>query len=163
MSRSTLAAPCNSFHLLKNPMLIIRCTLHRPFDCGFEAIGEIVAIGSAVKRRKLRQPVAVMSYGAFAELQLVRDREIIPIAVKIYHVWRFHAHDGTYSSNCAIVSHPRTTPAPRLRVDRPSSSKAFRPQPAGRDGLGHRGGWWSRSNGGTDFKIGWEQGDWDMF
>ncbi|KAJ3057378.1 Prostaglandin reductase 3 [Rhizophlyctis rosea] len=51
-----------------------------PFDCGFEAIGEIVAIGSAVKRRKLRQPVAVMSYGAFAELQLVRDREIIPIA-----------------------------------------------------------------------------------
>ncbi|KAJ3038545.1 Prostaglandin reductase 3 [Rhizophlyctis rosea] len=51
-----------------------------PFDCGFEAIGEIVAIGSSVKRRELLQPVAVMSYGAFAELQLVRDREVIPIA-----------------------------------------------------------------------------------
>ncbi|KAJ3277759.1 Prostaglandin reductase 3 [Borealophlyctis nickersoniae] len=58
----------------------INYTAGRPFDCGFEAIGQIVAVGTAVKRVKMGQAVAVMQYGAFAEFQALDERVIIPIA-----------------------------------------------------------------------------------
>ncbi|KAI8822981.1 uncharacterized protein EV422DRAFT_386867 [Fimicolochytrium jonesii] len=50
-----------------------------PFDTGFEAVGEIVAVGSAVKGYKVGQPVAVASYGAFTEIQVIDYRMVIPV------------------------------------------------------------------------------------
>ncbi|KAL2917089.1 hypothetical protein HK105_203153 [Polyrhizophydium stewartii] len=49
-----------------------------PFDCGFEALGEVVATGPGVKV-PLLQPVAVMLYGAFSEYQIVHERALLKI------------------------------------------------------------------------------------
>ncbi|RKO91282.1 putative alcohol dehydrogenase [Blyttiomyces helicus] len=49
-----------------------------PFDCGFEAIGEVVAVGTSVRRAKVGMAVGVMSYGAFSELQAVDERLLLP-------------------------------------------------------------------------------------
>ncbi|KAJ3329343.1 Prostaglandin reductase 3 [Blyttiomyces sp. JEL0837] len=50
-----------------------------PFDCGFEGLGEIVALGAtAAKKFQLGQPVATMSYGAFTELQAIDAALVIP-------------------------------------------------------------------------------------
>ncbi|KND00410.1 uncharacterized protein SPPG_04733 [Spizellomyces punctatus DAOM BR117] len=50
-----------------------------PFDTGFEAVGEVVAVGSAVKRLRVGQAAAVMTYGAFTELQIIDERAVIPV------------------------------------------------------------------------------------
>ncbi|KAJ3163381.1 Prostaglandin reductase 3 [Geranomyces variabilis] len=57
-------------------------TVKPPFDCGFEAVGQIIAVGSAVNNPSLKpgSSVAVMSYGAFAEIQLIDARQVIPVA-----------------------------------------------------------------------------------
>lgn len=49
-----------------------------PFDCGFEAIGEVIAVGSKTTT-KLLQPVAVMTYGAFSEYQIISEKSLIPV------------------------------------------------------------------------------------
>jgi NADPH:quinone reductase-like Zn-dependent oxidoreductase len=43
-----------------------------PFAAGFEAVGEVVAVGEGVKGFKVGSPVATLSYGGFAEYSLVR-------------------------------------------------------------------------------------------
>ncbi|KAJ3012964.1 Prostaglandin reductase 3 [Thoreauomyces humboldtii] len=50
-----------------------------PFDCGFEAVGEVVAVGSGVRRFKVGSAAAVMSYGAFSELQIIDERQVVPV------------------------------------------------------------------------------------
>ncbi|KEG10095.1 oxidoreductase [Trypanosoma grayi] len=46
-----------------------------PFDCGFEALGEVVAVGSNVKDFFVGEAVVTQSYGAFAEYQTVPSRQ----------------------------------------------------------------------------------------
>lgn len=50
-----------------------------PFDCGFEAIGSIVATGSGVTDRKVGEVVVVMSYGCFAEYVDVKAATCVPV------------------------------------------------------------------------------------
>ncbi|KAI9014987.1 NADPH:quinone reductase [Gaertneriomyces semiglobifer] len=50
-----------------------------PFDCGFEAVGEVIAVGTEVKNLKVGQAVAVMQYGTFAEVQFLPEQMVIPI------------------------------------------------------------------------------------
>ncbi|KAG8340743.1 Alcohol dehydrogenase GroES like domain [Trypanosoma vivax] len=45
-----------------------------PFDCGFEALGEIIAIGSNIKHFAVGNYVVTQSYGAFSEFQIVSSR-----------------------------------------------------------------------------------------
>lgn len=45
-----------------------------PFDCGFEALGEVVAVGTAVSDVSVGDPVVTQSYGAFSEYQVVPRR-----------------------------------------------------------------------------------------
>ncbi|KPA76491.1 putative oxidoreductase [Leptomonas pyrrhocoris] len=57
-----------------------------PFGCGFEAVGEVVAVGSAVLDLKPGAAVATREYGAFAEHQAVARRHVklIPSLAKEY-------------------------------------------------------------------------------
>lgn len=50
-----------------------------PFDAGFEALGVVEAAGEGVESVRAGQPVAVMSFGAFAEFQLVPAKHLVPI------------------------------------------------------------------------------------
>ncbi|CAG9570997.1 oxidoreductase-like_protein [Leishmania major strain Friedlin] len=50
-----------------------------PFACGFEAVGEVVDVGSGVKDLKAGAAVVTQSYGAFAEYQVVARRHAKPI------------------------------------------------------------------------------------
>ncbi|CAJ1019566.1 putative Alcohol dehydrogenase GroES-like domain/Zinc-binding dehydrogenase [Leishmania shawi] len=50
-----------------------------PFACGFEAVGEVVDVGSGVKDLKAGVAVVTQSYGAFAEYQVVARRHAKPI------------------------------------------------------------------------------------
>jgi NADPH-dependent curcumin reductase CurA len=54
--------------------------LQPPFDCGFEALGEVVATGSAVDSVRVGQHVVFQSFGAFASFQTVPSRilRVIP-------------------------------------------------------------------------------------
>ncbi|KAJ3104958.1 Prostaglandin reductase 3 [Phlyctochytrium planicorne] len=53
--------------------------LRPPFDCGFESLGEIVAVGAKVRHLKLGQPVTAMSNGAFTEFQVLPNQVVIPV------------------------------------------------------------------------------------
>ncbi|KAG5483459.1 hypothetical protein CUR178_07780 [Leishmania enriettii] len=50
-----------------------------PFVCGFEAVGEVVDVGSGVEDLKAGAAVLTQSYGAFAEYQVVARRHAKPI------------------------------------------------------------------------------------
>ncbi|KAI9097001.1 hypothetical protein DFS34DRAFT_622150 [Phlyctochytrium arcticum] len=50
-----------------------------PFDCGFESVGQVVAVGKEVTKVKVGQAVAVIGYGAFSEIQIVHEGLAIPI------------------------------------------------------------------------------------
>ncbi|KAJ3114852.1 Prostaglandin reductase 3 [Phlyctochytrium bullatum] len=50
-----------------------------PFDCGFESLGEVVAIGAKVTKIKLGDFVAAMSNNAFAEYQVIPAHIAIPV------------------------------------------------------------------------------------
>ncbi|KAI8091345.1 orotate phosphoribosyltransferase [Gilbertella persicaria] len=50
-----------------------------PFDVGFEALGEIVAVGSSVSKDKIGSFVIYTQYGAFAEYVEISQRAITPI------------------------------------------------------------------------------------
>lgn len=45
-----------------------------PFDCGFEALGEVVEVGKAVKGIAVGDAVVTQSYGGFSEYQVVPRR-----------------------------------------------------------------------------------------
>ena len=47
-----------------------------PFDCGFEALGEIVATGSAVQDVSVGQHVVFQCFGAFSSFQIVPSRSV---------------------------------------------------------------------------------------
>ncbi|KAG1122140.1 hypothetical protein G6F42_011759 [Rhizopus arrhizus] len=50
-----------------------------PFDVGFEALGEIVAVGSNVSKEKIGYYVIYTQYGAFAEYVEISHKAVIPV------------------------------------------------------------------------------------
>jgi NADPH-dependent curcumin reductase CurA len=54
-------------------------------DCGFEAVGVIVAAGPDVQGVKVGDAVAATSYGAFSEFQLYRARAVLPMPTPDAH------------------------------------------------------------------------------
>jgi len=50
-----------------------------PFDAGFEAIGEVVAVGGDVSSSLVGQAVSHMTYGAFSEYQAVSASTLLPV------------------------------------------------------------------------------------
>ncbi|KAI9137245.1 putative oxidoreductase [Paraphysoderma sedebokerense] len=54
-------------------------TMRPPFDAGFEAVGEVVAVGDGVKKVKLGSKVAFMKYGAFTEFMTIDERLVFPV------------------------------------------------------------------------------------
>ncbi|MQL84880.1 hypothetical protein Taro_017391 [Colocasia esculenta] len=50
-----------------------------PFDAGFEAVGLIAAIGGSVHHLKVGMPVAIMSFGSYAEFVMVPSKHIMPV------------------------------------------------------------------------------------
>ncbi|KAK4520789.1 nuclear polyadenylated RNA-binding protein 3 [Mucor velutinosus] len=50
-----------------------------PFDVGFEALGEIVAVGSNVSKDKIGSHVIYTQYGAFAEYVEISHKAVIPV------------------------------------------------------------------------------------
>ena len=50
-----------------------------PFDCGFEALGEVVRVGDGVVGLRVGQPVLTSQYGAFAEFQVVPASGCLPV------------------------------------------------------------------------------------
>lgn len=55
--------------------------LHSPFDVGFEALGEIVAVGSSVPKEKIGSHVIYTQYGAFAEYVEISAKAVMPVPV----------------------------------------------------------------------------------
>jgi len=50
-----------------------------PFDAGFEALSEVVAVGNGVPSELVGKSVAHMNYGAFSEYQVVPTKSILPV------------------------------------------------------------------------------------
>ncbi|KAI7883540.1 NAD(P)-binding protein, partial [Lichtheimia hyalospora FSU 10163] len=50
-----------------------------PFDVGFEALGQIVAVGNKVTKDKIGSYVLVAQYGAFAEYLIASPRALAPV------------------------------------------------------------------------------------
>jgi NADPH:quinone reductase-like Zn-dependent oxidoreductase len=42
-----------------------------PFDAGFEAVGIVASVGDAVRHIKVGSPVALMTFGSYAEFTMV--------------------------------------------------------------------------------------------
>ncbi|XP_077213212.1 ARP protein (REF) [Tasmannia lanceolata] len=51
-----------------------------PFDAGFEAVGLIAAVGDSVKDLRIGTPVALMTFGGYAEFLMVPSKHILPVA-----------------------------------------------------------------------------------
>lgn len=68
-----------------------------PFDCGFEAIGEVVDVGSGVKDLHAGNIVVTQSYGSFAEYQVVPRRHA-KVAPSLDKVWLPLDLSGTTAS-----------------------------------------------------------------
>lgn len=54
--------------------------LEPPFDCGFEAVGEVVACGPGT-RLPIGQPVVATSFGAFSEMLVIEEKRVVPVPV----------------------------------------------------------------------------------
>ncbi|KAL6846276.1 hypothetical protein ACP4OV_023724 [Aristida adscensionis] len=52
---------------------------HLPFDTGFEAVGIVASVGESVKHIKVGTPVALMTFGTYAEFMLVPAKLLLPI------------------------------------------------------------------------------------
>ncbi|KAJ1289971.1 hypothetical protein BS78_02G205700 [Paspalum vaginatum] len=52
---------------------------HLPFDTGFEAVGIVASVGDSVKQMKVGTPVALMTFGSYAEFMLIPARHLIPV------------------------------------------------------------------------------------
>jgi NADPH:quinone reductase-like Zn-dependent oxidoreductase len=48
-----------------------------PFDCGFECVGTVVAVGPACTRLKVGQHVAASAYGMFAEYVTLPENSVM--------------------------------------------------------------------------------------
>ncbi|XXG61014.1 hypothetical protein AAC387_Pa04g2776 [Persea americana] len=48
-----------------------------PFDAGFEAVGLVAAIGESVSDLKIGTPVAIMTFGSYAEFTMVHSKHIL--------------------------------------------------------------------------------------
>lgn len=48
-----------------------------PFDCGFECVGTVVAVGPACTRFKVGQHVAASAYGMFAEYVTLPENAVM--------------------------------------------------------------------------------------
>ncbi|XP_059653924.1 uncharacterized protein LOC132300732 [Cornus florida] len=51
-----------------------------PFDAGFEAVGIIASVGDSVDNLKVGTPVALMTFGSYAEFTMVPSKHILPVA-----------------------------------------------------------------------------------
>ncbi|XP_058097096.1 uncharacterized protein LOC131242466 [Magnolia sinica] len=51
-----------------------------PFDAGFEAVGLIAAVGDLVNDLRIGTPVAIMTFGSYAEFTMVHKKHILPVA-----------------------------------------------------------------------------------
>eukprot|EP00262_Sarcandra_glabra_P003563 TRINITY_DN14304_c0_g1_i1.p1 TRINITY_DN14304_c0_g1~~TRINITY_DN14304_c0_g1_i1.p1 ORF type:complete len:495 (+),score=90.93 TRINITY_DN14304_c0_g1_i1:140-1624(+) len=51
-----------------------------PFDAGFEAVGLIAAVGDSISGLRIGTPVAVMTFGSYAEFTMVPAKHILPVA-----------------------------------------------------------------------------------
>lgn len=63
-----------------------------PFAAGFEAVGEVVAVGEGVQGFKVGSPVATLSYGGFAEYSLVRP--LVCFVVSPRYFWGSFSERG---------------------------------------------------------------------
>ncbi|KAJ0395025.1 hypothetical protein P43SY_003238 [Pythium insidiosum] len=54
-----------------------------PFDCGFEAVGVVVETGPKVRTLKKGDAVVSMSYGAFAEYLVAKERALIKVPAAV--------------------------------------------------------------------------------
>lgn len=54
-----------------------------PFDCGFEGVGVVLEVGSAVKSLKKGDAVATMTYGAFAEHIVIKEKLLIKVPAAV--------------------------------------------------------------------------------
>ena len=50
-----------------------------PFDAGFEALSEVVAVGDGVSEKLLGKPIAHMTFGAFSEYQVLSSKSLLPV------------------------------------------------------------------------------------
>ena len=50
-----------------------------PFDAGFEAVGEVVAVGDSVSSSLIGRSVCHMTMGAFSEFQAVSASKLFPV------------------------------------------------------------------------------------
>lgn len=50
-----------------------------PFDAGFEAVGIVASVGDAVSHIKVGSPVALMTFGSYAEFTLVPAKHLLPV------------------------------------------------------------------------------------
>uniref|UniRef100_A0A0A8YSV9 Enoyl reductase (ER) domain-containing protein n=1 Tax=Arundo donax TaxID=35708 RepID=A0A0A8YSV9_ARUDO len=52
---------------------------HLPFDVGFEAVGIVASVGDSVKHIQVGTPVALMTFGSYAEFMLVPAKRLLPV------------------------------------------------------------------------------------
>ncbi|TVU00586.1 hypothetical protein EJB05_53975, partial [Eragrostis curvula] len=52
---------------------------HLPFDAGFEAVGIVASVGDSVKHIKVGAPVALMTFGCYAEFMLVPAKRLLQV------------------------------------------------------------------------------------
>ncbi|KAM3257951.1 hypothetical protein ACQJBY_049961 [Aegilops geniculata] len=50
-----------------------------PFDAGFEAVGIVASVGDAVSHVKVGSPVALMTFGSYAEFTMVPAKHLLPV------------------------------------------------------------------------------------
>jgi len=50
-----------------------------PFDAGFEAVGIVASVGDAVSHIKVGSPVALMTFGSYAEFTMVPAKHLLPV------------------------------------------------------------------------------------
>jgi NADPH:quinone reductase-like Zn-dependent oxidoreductase len=50
-----------------------------PFDAGFEGVGIVAAVGDSVNHIKVGTPVALMTFGSYAEFTQVPAKHLLPV------------------------------------------------------------------------------------
>lgn len=55
---------------------------NRPFDVGFEALGQIVAVGADIPKERIGSFIIYTQYGAFSEYCPVVLKAAIPVPVR---------------------------------------------------------------------------------
>jgi hypothetical protein len=76
--RMFLAEPCSSNLCLTAGRYLPG--VKPPFDCGFESIGYVAAKGNDCDGISVGDAVAIASYGAFSEYQVVPSKALLPVS-----------------------------------------------------------------------------------